>query len=57
MLYGNVIFKSYKKVKFGNTIAGCEEKIWIVSWLTLRDCLKRFGHKPSVGDMNSQRTW
>ena len=32
-------------------MTGCEEKIWIVSWLTLRDYQKRFGHKPSVGDM------
>ena len=41
MLYGNVLFKSYEQVKFGNTIAGCEEKFRIVSWLALRDYLKK----------------
>ena len=31
MLYGNVLFRSYENIKFGNAIAGCEEKIRIVS--------------------------
>ena len=46
-----------KQVQFSNSIAGCEEKIRIVSWLTFGDYLKRFGHKHSVGDMKSQRHW
>ena len=46
-----------KQVQFSNSIAGCEEKIRIVSWLILRVYLKRFGHNYSVGGMKSQRSW